>query len=93
VHCIRTLISPACVPVSERMYREYETLKNKHDVQSRVMEDAMKSASQVTSHGSTPCPQDVSAVETNEDGKALSACSIRLFIRNRSDVNRSSDMR
>lgn len=32
--------------VSERMYREYEALKNKHDVQSRVMEDAMKSASQ-----------------------------------------------
>ncbi|PNF18712.1 hypothetical protein B7P43_G05008 [Cryptotermes secundus] len=32
--------------VSERMYREYEALKSKHDVQSRVMEDAMKSASQ-----------------------------------------------
>jgi hypothetical protein len=30
------------------VYREYEAIKNKHDVQSRVMEDAMKSASQVT---------------------------------------------
>jgi hypothetical protein len=39
-----------CVPVSERVYREYEALKNKHDVQARVMEDAMKSASQVTSY-------------------------------------------
>ncbi|KAJ9582701.1 hypothetical protein L9F63_022942 [Diploptera punctata] len=32
--------------VSEKVYREYESLKNKHDVQSRVMQDAMKSASQ-----------------------------------------------
>lgn len=32
--------------VSEKVYREYEALKNKHDVQSRVMQDAMKSASQ-----------------------------------------------
>jgi hypothetical protein len=54
------------------MYREYEALKNKHDVQSRVMEDAMKSASQVISRGCTPFPQDVSTVETNEDGRALS---------------------
>jgi len=32
--------------VSEKVYREYEVIRNKHDVQSRVMEDAMKSASQ-----------------------------------------------
>jgi chromosome segregation ATPase len=32
--------------VSEKVYREYEVIKNKHDVQSRVMEDTMKSASQ-----------------------------------------------
>ncbi|XP_069699421.1 shootin-1-like [Periplaneta americana] len=32
--------------VSEKVYREYEALKNKHDVQTRVMQDAMKSASQ-----------------------------------------------
>jgi hypothetical protein len=39
----------AClVTVSEKVYREYEVIKSKHDVQSRVMEDTMKSASQVT---------------------------------------------
>lgn len=32
--------------VSEKVYREYEVIKSKHDVQSRVMEDTMKSASQ-----------------------------------------------
>lgn len=32
--------------VSEMVYREYEAIKSKHDVQSRVMEDTMKSASQ-----------------------------------------------
>jgi hypothetical protein len=53
------------------MYREYEALKNKHDVQSRVMEDAMKSASQVTCHGCNPAPQTVSAVDMNEDGETL----------------------
>jgi len=38
----------AClVTVSEKVYREYEVIKSKHDVQSRVMEDTMKSASQV----------------------------------------------
>jgi len=37
----------AClVTVSEKVYREYEVIKSKHDVQSRVMEDTMKSASQ-----------------------------------------------
>jgi hypothetical protein len=53
------------------MYREYEALKNKHDVQSRVMEDAMKSASQVTCHGCSSSLQDVSAVGINVDGETL----------------------
>jgi hypothetical protein len=64
------------------MYREYEALKNKHDVQSRVMEDAMKSASQVTCHGCRPAPQDVSAVDVNESSCFVICKALRAVIFN-----------